>query len=353
MRLLAFTRQGYEQDALKELIEQSGAKAADEKTAALAIADVSFLDIKAISKLDAADFIFGRELVLAAPLLTNLPEKDRITPIIEALGTFLVEAGFECIYRDIVVTFPDSEKAKPLSKFCGKFAPIFENKLKKMGFKKVFSRADVQSIYVIFLSYEEAYVGFSTPTMQSVWPGGVARLKFPANAPSRSYLKIEEALLLMLDDGERDAVLKPGMSVVDLGAAPGGWTQYFVDREIYVTAIDNADLSSDLSKSDYVVHKRGDAFKWQPKMPVDWLVCDVVENPFRIADLVVEWTQKNLFTYAVINFKLPMMKDRLSTVNECRLRLSKATKASFKRLSIKQLYHDRDEVTVFIERKVK
>src|SRR5579862_461619 len=38
-------------------------------------------------------------------------------------------------------------------------------------------------------------------------------------ARSRAVFKLEEIQ-------ERDRILKPGMTVVDLGAAPGGWSQY-------------------------------------------------------------------------------------------------------------------------------
>ncbi len=40
---------------------------------------------------------------------------------------------------------------------------------------------------------------------------------------SRAAYKLEELL-------ERDLLLKPGMSIVDLGAAPGGWSQVAADR---------------------------------------------------------------------------------------------------------------------------
>lgn len=40
---------------------------------------------------------------------------------------------------------------------------------------------------------------------------------------SRAVFKLAE-----IDD--KDGLLKPGMTVVDLGAAPGGWTQYCVER---------------------------------------------------------------------------------------------------------------------------
>ena len=51
---------------------------------------------------------------------------------------------------------------------------------------------------------------------------GIPRLRLPG-APSRSAAKLEEALLYFLGD-EAERLLRGGMSAVDLGAAPGGWT---------------------------------------------------------------------------------------------------------------------------------
>jgi 23S rRNA (uridine2552-2'-O)-methyltransferase len=38
------------------------------------------------------------------------------------------------------------------------------------------------------------------------------------------------AVYKLIEIDERDALLKPGMRIVELGAAPGGWTQYAVQR---------------------------------------------------------------------------------------------------------------------------
>ncbi|MGL4983381.1 MAG: 23S rRNA (uridine(2552)-2'-O)-methyltransferase RlmE, partial [Plesiomonas sp.] len=40
---------------------------------------------------------------------------------------------------------------------------------------------------------------------------------------SRAYFKLEEIQ-------QSDKLFKPGMTIVDLGAAPGGWSQYVVDK---------------------------------------------------------------------------------------------------------------------------
>ncbi|WP_297471632.1 SAM-dependent methyltransferase, partial [Acidithiobacillus sp.] len=68
-------------------------------------------------------------------------------------------------------------------------------------------------------------------------PGGIPRLRFPAGAPSRSTLKLEEALLVLLNERERERWLRAGMTAVDLGAAPGGWTFQLVRRSLRVIAV--------------------------------------------------------------------------------------------------------------------
>ena len=68
------------------------------------------------------------------------------------------------------------------------------------------------------------------PTSRAARRGRAASraCKFPRSAPSRSTLKLEEALLVLLDEDERERWLKPGMRAVDLGASPGGWTWQLV-----------------------------------------------------------------------------------------------------------------------------
>ena len=67
-------------------------------------------------------------------------------------------------------------------------------------------------------------------------PGGAHRKPFDQLAPSRSYLKIEEAFDMLGESPRR------GQTVADLGAAPGGWTYAFVKRGCRVTAVDNGPM---------------------------------------------------------------------------------------------------------------
>ena len=73
------------------------------------------------------------------------------------------------------------------------------------------------------------------------------------------------------------------------GAAPGGWSWQLVQRGMQVVAIDNGPMDQALMESGQVTHLREDAFAYKPQRPVDWLVCDMVEKPARVAQLMERW----------------------------------------------------------------
>ena len=113
-----------------------------------------------------------------------------------------------------------------------------------------------------------------------------------AKAPSRSTLKLAEALHVYLGDNI-EKVLMPEMRAVDLGAAPGGWTWQLIHRGLNVIAVDNGPMKGELVDNAMVRHLREDGFRYLPKKPVDWMVCDIVESPSRIATLVANQFMEN------------------------------------------------------------
>jgi 23S rRNA (cytidine2498-2'-O)-methyltransferase len=140
------------------------------------------------------------------------------------------------------------------------------------------------------------------------------------------------------------------MTAVDLGAAPGGWTYQLVRRHIRTTAVDNGPMDAALLDSGLVEHVRADGFRYRPLKPVDWLVCDMVEQPQRIAKLVGEWLAEKRCRRAIFNLKLPMKK-RYDMVQDCQRVIDSRLTASGTRcrLAFKQLYHDRAEITGYAE----
>jgi 23S rRNA (cytidine2498-2'-O)-methyltransferase len=155
--------------------------------------------------------------------------------------------------------------------------------------------------------------------------------------------------LLELDD--RDRFLRPGSRVVDLGAAPGGWTWQLAHRGLRVTAVDNGPLKGEVASDSLVTHLTVDGLKYRPPRPVDWMVCDIADQPARIAALVAGWIARGDARQTIFNLKLPMKK-RYDEVQRCQAIIVETLARAGVRhtLRMRQLYHDREEVTGYLAR---
>jgi 23S rRNA (cytidine2498-2'-O)-methyltransferase len=286
---------------------------------------------------DWRNLIFARQCLVAFARFDNLPRKDRLTPMLAALA----QRGER--FADCYVESPDSDTGKELAALCKSFGNAVIGALRQ---RKMLDPQSPNRLHVFFARGDVAYLASAPIAASAPWPLGIPRLKFPRGAPSRSTLKLEEAFLVLMSDDERAHWLKPGMTAVDLGAAPGGWTWQLAHRSIRVTAIDNGPMDAELMQSGVVTHLREDGFRFRPRKPVDWLVCDMVEQPRRIATLIARWLDEGACRYAIFNLKLPMKK----RFEETRMCLD-IVRASASDVRARQLYHDREEITVFVRRR--
>ena len=293
--------------------------------------------------LAAQDFSFARQWFFVLGLLKDLPPTDRVEPIAQALG------AAPGSFSEVFLETPDTNLGKELSPLCRALAKPLNSRLQKAG---LWRESAPLRAHVCFIASTSAYVGYARRDQGSPWVGGIPRLKFPRGAPSRSTLKLDEALLHFLSPEQQQKWLQPGMSVVDLGAAPGGWTFQFVRRHMRVIAVDNGAIDAALLESAIVEHVRADGFRYQPPKRVDWMVCDMVEQPIRIAQLAARWLAQGWCQRTIFNLKLPMKK-RYEETQRCldvvRTALDEA--GVHYTLACKQMYHDREEVTVFVGRK--
>ena len=286
------------------------------------------------------ELVFARQLIRDARRVDELPTTDRATPLAEAA------AALGLRFSDVWLETADNNEAKEMSSFCRKFERPLRDALLRRGL--LVNDLRKPRLHVAFLSSATAYVGFADPCDSAPWPMGIPRLRMPRGAASRSTLKLAEALLLFLDERERSEWLRPGLTAVDLGAAPGGWTWQLVRHGLHVTAVDNGELDPRLLADDRVEHIRADGLAFKPKRPVDWLVCDMVEQPARVAACVAGWLAEGRCARAICNLKLPMKK-RSEELERCRDIIDDALGGRSYRLAMKQLYHDREEVTVFLQ----
>lgn len=298
--------------------------------------------------LQPSTLVFARDVMRGPTLLDQLPVQDRLTPVLAAVSDMVNDHNLR--FGDLRVLTPDTNTGKELSALCKGFTVPLRTALKKQGLLQEGDRSRA-TLQLIFLSSTRALLGYSRAGLAAPWAGGVSRLKFPHQAPSRSTLKLEEALLLFLNGNDRKEWLRQGLTAVDLGAAPGGWTWQLVKHGLQVTAIDNGNMDPALMSTGLVEHLRVDGFRYRPERPVCWLVCDMIEQPARVATLMAEWLARGDCQNAMFNLKLPMKK-RLDEVHYCRDLIDTILDRAGVpyTLQMRQLYHDREEVTACLRR---
>lgn len=293
-----------------------------------------------LNRINFRQLMFTRQWFATLKDSITLPESNRLPDILNTVSTF-----GETFY-DVELCYADTNEGKSLSRFCKQFTPHLLNALKKQALLSAHSR---WRLHLFFTDSVNVRLGIAAADNSAAHKMGIPRLKMPAAAPSRSTLKLEEAIHWFLSSAQQSRLIQNGMSVVDLGAAPGGWTWQFVQRDCLVTAIDNGAMQNKLMQSGMVEHLQTDAFTYTPKKKVDWLICDMAERPLHVSRLIARWFTNKQCTNAIFNLKLPMKK-RLTTVLECiDLLHKKLSEANIKHsITAKQLYHDREEVTVCI-----
>jgi 23S rRNA (cytidine2498-2'-O)-methyltransferase len=344
--LLLYCRAGFEKECAQEISAVAAemgvdgfVKAKPDSGFAVFHAHQDAMGVELGAHVDFSRLVFPRQLVRTGELLTDLPENDRVTPIVKAaraLGT-----SFAALW----IEMPDTNDGKALATLTKPLTVHLERALRKAGV--AFDEAEApERLHVFFVGGRAAYVGLSSVDNSSRWPMGIARLRMPSGSPSRSTLKLAEAFMEIV--GTRS--FEPGTTAVDLGASPGGWTWQLVQRGFMVTAVDNGPMDAALLDSGQVRHRRDDGFHYRPPEPVAWMVCDMVESPSRIAHLVSRWLAEGWCRESVFNLKLPMKK-RWEEVERCRAIIDEALGGGGYYLRLKQLYHDREEVTGYIARR--
>lgn len=296
------------------------------------------------------DLVFSRDAWPISARLDALDEKDRLSPIVAQVQDTLATLGLKQV-GDVSCEYAEGELYRPTARFAGKFVHPVRQALRKAGVLTSKARADLPALRLFFKDSSQVILGIDQPEIRAGWPMGIARLRFPPGAPSRSTLKLEEAFAVFLGAAWREQ-LADCHTGVDLGASPGGWTWQLVNQGMHVYAIDNGPMDTDLMATTQVDHQKADGFLWKPDRIVDWLVCDMVEKPARVAFLMYEWLHDRHARYAMFNLKLPMRK-RYAQWQEIREFLEariaqEHPKAEFR---AKHLYHDREEITVYLNLK--
>jgi 23S rRNA (cytidine2498-2'-O)-methyltransferase len=332
------TREGSEQDLVDELML---GKVIDPAPRVLAPALVLAPKVPKREKRP-VELAFARQ---GFEILTSVRAHDQeemITRIERSLRKKLERASQYALHvwvADSAVTNPLSSLAEELEKRIAERLAQNLPQAKRVDDASLRRLGSILFAQVCLIDAERAVAGVmhsnATPSLAR---GGRTRVRVTGAFPSRAARKLEEALAwLGLEPG-------PGEVCVDLGAAPGGWTYVLAERRARVIAVDPAKLRPEILAKKGVSHVRESAFTFAPPDDrVDWLFCDMAWRPLEAAALLAKWGRRRWARMLVANIKLPMTKKAEILA---RIRMILETEGDWKGLRVKQLYHDRDEVTL-------
>ncbi|MHB1394216.1 MAG: SAM-dependent methyltransferase [Clostridia bacterium] len=200
-----------------------------------------------------------------------------------------------------------------------------------------------EQIISILLCDEKCYMGLGTPDDNiSGWSGGMMHYRKSENDISRAKYKLMEAIEVFKIDMGRFS------SALDLGAAPGGWTSVLLEYGLQVTAVDTGDMDDRLFKYPGFKFIKANASELELGKDVfDLLTSDVSWNPKNTARLINS-ASANLKAGGTAVVTLKLMGDKVrKTIKE----VLSIYKEVFEILEVRQLFHNRDEVTLYLKKR--
>ncbi|MDZ7809763.1 MAG: 23S rRNA (cytidine(2498)-2'-O)-methyltransferase RlmM [Arhodomonas sp.] len=343
--MILYARPGAEGDLAAELTERTTAlgdpgyceAAEGSGVVLLHAADPAAAD-RLWERLRWRELIFARQLAREILPPQRLPAGDRATPLAAAVAAMVTR--LDAVWLE----YPDTNEGKRLSRFCRRFERPVERALHDAGVAT--GVAGAPRLHCLFGDSSSVRVVLSRPGTARPGPSAYPGFGCLARRHRARPSKLDEAFQALLTEDQRRRWLRPGGHAVDLGAAPGGWSWQLVRRGLTVTAVDNGPMDPGLLADGCVEHLRVDGFRYRPPRPVDWVVCDMVERPQRIVTLMAQWLRRGDARAALFNLKLPM-RQRYRNVSEALSRLRRGLGEGWQ-IAVKQLYHDRDEVSVCV-----
>ncbi|ASA26333.1 SAM-dependent methyltransferase [Paenibacillus donghaensis] len=209
------------------------------------------------------------------------------------------------------------------------------------GLNAEFTVQDPAWVVSIYADGAAIYAGVSRPEDNlSSWNGGAIRFRKDDGQISRAKFKLMEA------EKEFEIPFSSFRHAVDIGASPGGWTSFLLERGLQVTAVDPALMHESLRKAPglKILRRNANEVKFKEN-EFDLLVCDMSWSPKLMAKLVTGL----LYSLApggtaVVTVKL-MHKKPLAMIKEI-IAMFEGERMQIQRA--KQLFHNRDEITLYM-----
>jgi 23S rRNA (cytidine2498-2'-O)-methyltransferase len=252
------------------------------------------------------------------------------------LGAERVEGAWPCMWQAPAEPVGLGRRATAVEKA---FADLLRKRMSRVA--KLASASQprsferVRGLFVRFVDFGRVFAS------TEAFFNGQRRMSDDPLAPSRSFLKVEEAYGLLGCEPHT------GEQVVDLGAAPGGWSYSAAKRGARVIAVDNGPLKGGALGHPMIEHIRADAFGFRPpgEGAVDWLFCDLVEEPHHtLRNLIAPWLAEGRCRNFVVNLKFGRA-DPLALLQQLRSPASPFV-IHGKDVRIRHLFHNREEFTI-------
>lgn len=204
---------------------------------------------------------------------------------------------------------------------------------------------DESFVQFALVDVDRGFLSVLTPEQRQTWQhsisgwcGGDLEVPQDKAAPSRACQKLYEAELRWGRPVQRGEVC------VDLGSSPGGWAWVALKRGASVTAVDRSPLREDLMEHRRLTFVRGDAFKFEPPQPVDWLFSDVIAYPARILELLTQWVTQRWCRRFCVTIKFQGREDDAILMDYALMLSAHTTSFSLRRLKV-----NKNEVTAYGE----
>jgi len=189
----------------------------------------------------------------------------------------------------------------------------------------------------------KCYIGLGSPEENiSAWSGGMMHFKKSGEDISRARYKLMEAIKVF------NINMEGLSSALDLGAAPGGWTAVLLESGLAVTAVDTGDMDERLYRYPGLRYIKANAAELDlEKESFDMLTSDMSWNPKNTARIIAG-ASKYLKAGGIAVVTLKLMGDKVRrTVREVLAVYGEI----FEILGVRQLFHNRDEVTVYLRKR--
>jgi 23S rRNA (cytidine2498-2'-O)-methyltransferase len=196
---------------------------------------------------------------------------------------------------------------------------------------------DMEWIVSVYLGRDTVYIGWSTPKENlSSWSGGAIHFRKEDGDISRAKFKLMEAESAFgLDFGDFHSAL-------DIGAAPGGWSSFLLERGLRVTAVDPADMHPSLLREHGFTFLRKNAANVRfPDGEFDLLVCDMSWDPLNMAELVKRLLPAVSKDGTILTTVKLMHGKAFATLRE----VEGIMEPEATLVKTKQLFHNREELT--------